>query len=367
MTSDFDSIVIGAGVVGLAIANQLSYSGRKVLVIEEMSKAGQGISSRNSEVIHAGIYYPYDSLKRQLCIVGRKLLIEYCKNHNIDHKITGKLIVATNSDQSESLSSIMLNGIKNGVSDLQMLAKDQIQALEPDLNAISAIYSPSSGIFDSHAFILSLLASIEENNGLIVYNTKVSKITKLKDGFSIEIHGDDSFHISTKELINSAGLSAQHLSKKINKNDHTSVPPSFYCKGTYLSLACKSPFSHLIYPMPNRGGLGIHLTLDLGGRARFGPDTEWVLRPDYQIDNKKIDEFYTAIQQYYPAILKSSLEPDYVGIRPKVVSKNESPADFIIQDKSTHGMNNYIALYGIESPGLTASLAIGEYVEAKLN
>tara|TARA_B100000768_G_scaffold170090_1_gene176178 strand:+ start:1124 stop:2227 length:1104 start_codon:yes stop_codon:yes gene_type:complete len=366
MTHDFDSVVIGAGVVGLAIAHELAITGRQVLVVEEMSAAGQGISSRNSEVLHAGIYYPYDSLKRKLCLSGRELLVEYCKTNNIDFALTGKLIVATNIDESESLASILSNGLRNGVSDLVMLDSDQIKELEPSLNAMNAIHSPSTGIIDSHALMLSFLGSIESNNGMICFNSKVTEINKLKKGFSLAVNGEDDFEISTKELINSAGLSAQDLSKSIKDASDKTTPPLFYCKGTYLNLTCKSPFKHLIYPMPNNAGLGVHLTLDLAGRAKFGPDTEWVSHPEYQLDDTKIDSFYNEIKRYYPSVLKDNLSPGYAGVRPKVVSQNEGQADFIIQDSSLHGMPGYIALYGIESPGLTASLAIGRYVEAKL-
>ena len=367
MKYDFDSIVIGAGVVGLAIARSLANSGRTVLLLEENPNIGQGISSRNSEVIHAGIYYPIDSLKRELCIKGRLLLIDYCKSHNINFNLVGKLIVASNEHESKMLSSILETGIKNGVADLEMIGENCIESIEPNLKAIKAILSPSTGIVDSHSLMLSLQGDFESDGGIVSFNSSATSIKKINDGFLVSVNEHDSFGVSSRELINSAGLSAQNISQKIDHLDKSSIPKSRFCKGSYFSLACKSPFSHLIYPVPNNAGLGVHLTLDLAGRAKFGPDTEWVDSPEYSVNTKKIDQFYNAIRKYYPALQKNDLTPDYAGVRPKIVDKGESAADFMIQSHYVHKINGLIALYGIESPGLTSSLAIGDYVKDKLD
>ncbi|MDG1693891.1 MAG: NAD(P)/FAD-dependent oxidoreductase [Porticoccaceae bacterium] len=366
MQFDFDSIVIGAGVIGLAVANALANSGRSVLVVEQEDGIGTGISSRNSEVIHAGIYYPHGSLKRRLCVEGKTLLVNHCRSHHVNFKLLGKLIVATNEAQENILPTIYENGIRNGVSDLRIVSGQDLNDLEMNLRARSAIFSPSTGVVDSHGFMLSLQGCIERQGGILVFRSPVTKITKLDYGFSLVVGGDEVTEITSREVINSSGFSSQGLSEKITKIKKNSIPISRYCKGTYFSLGCESPFSKLIYPIPNDAGLGIHLTLDLAGRAKFGPDTEWVERPEYNVDEARRDMFYAAIKEYYPSLDKYNLLPDYVGVRPKVVRRGEPASDFIIQFGSDHGLNGYVALYGMESPGLTASLAIGKYVESKL-
>lgn len=367
MKFDFDSTVVGAGVVGLTIARALAKSGRTVLLLEKEETIGQGISSRNSEVIHAGIYYPTNSLKRILCIEGKKLLVNYCKDHKVDYQLLGKLIVATNEQQSKVLSTIMQNGIRNGIKDLRMVESDELDNMEPNLKCKKAILSPSTGILDSHSFMLSLMADIEKHGGLISFRSSVSQVRKLKEGFAIAILDSEDFEITSKELVNSAGLYAQELSSKVLSIDKSSIPKARYCKGTYFSLTTPSPFSRLIYPVPNNAGLGVHLTIDLAGRAKFGPDTEWIQCPDYTVNASRRDEFYTAIREYYPAINKEDLNPDYAGIRPKIVDSDSPAADFSIQFDNEHSLPGYAALYGIESPGLTASLAIADYVTHKLN
>ena len=317
MNFDFDSIVIGAGVVGLAVARELAISGRKVLIIEKCKGVGQGVSSRNSEVIHAGIYYPFDSLKRRLCIDGRKLLVSYCQDKKIDHKLLGKLIVANSKEQEIALSRIIENGVRNGVNDLRMVSGSELEQLEPNLKATKAILSPSTGIVDSHSFMISLLGDFEKNDGLVSFGSSVSSIESLSSGFAVSIEGHDDFAVTSAELINSASFDAQSVSSKISGIHKKSIPNCFYCKGVYFSLATKSPFSRLIYPVPNRAGLGIHLTLDLAGRARFGPDVEWINSPDYDINISRKDDFYNAIKEYYPEIKKDDLNPDYAGVRPK--------------------------------------------------
>ena len=367
MNFDFDSIVIGAGVVGLAVARDLAISGRKVLLLEKCKGVGQGVSSRNSEVIHAGIYYPFDSLKRRFCVDGRKLLVSYCQDNKIDHKLLGKLIVANTKEQEIALSVIIKNGVRNGVTDLRMVSGSELEQLEPNLRATKAILSPSSGIVDSHSLMISMLRDFEMNGGLLSFGSSVSAIESLNSGFAVSIEGHDDFVVTSSELINSASFDSQSISSKISGINQNSIPKSFFCKGVYFSLATKSPFSRLIYPVPNSAGLGIHLTLDLAGRARFGPDVEWVNSPDYDVNNRRKDDFYKAIKEYFPEIKKDDLNPDYAGVRPKIVGANEPAADFMIQQENKHGLKGYIALYGIESPGLTASLAIGSYVRRSLD
>ena len=367
MNFDFDSVVIGSGVVGLSIARSLSFSGRKVLLLEKKKVIGQGISSRNSEVIHAGIYYPFGSLKRHLCIDGKKRLVRYCADRNVEYKLLGKLIVANSKEELETLSDIFSNGIKNGVSDLRMVSENELRSIEPELRAKQAILSPSSGIVDSHSLMLSLQGDFELKDGIMIFGSSVSRINQLVGGFSVSVEGHEDFEVTSKELINSAGLHSQELSSKIPTIEEMSIPKTRYCKGNYFSLSSKPPFSRLIYPVPNNSGLGIHYTLDLSGRAKFGPDTEWIESPDYNVDFSLKDKFYKAIQHYYPSLKIDDLKPDYAGIRPKVVDADEPAADFLIQFEDTHSLPGYVALYGIESPGLTACLAIAHYVCETLN
>lgn len=367
MKFDFDSIVVGAGVVGLAIASTLAKSGRSVLVLEKEGGIGQGISSRNSEVIHAGIYYPAKSLKRDLCIQGKKLLENYCQKYRVDYKLPGKLIVATNESQGKLLTTIMKNGIKNGVKNLRIVEGYELESMEPNLRATKAILSPGTGILDSHGFMFSLMGDLERHAGLLSFKSSVSQVRKLKVGFAISVLESQGYEVTSKELVNSSGLYAQELSSKILGIDETTIPNAYYCKGTYFSLATPSPFSRLIYPVPNNAGLGVHLTLDLAGRAKFGPDTEWITSPDYIVNAGSRDKFYTAIREYYPGIKRDSLIPDYAGVRPKIVGPDDPATDFSIQFDDEHSLEGYVALYGIESPGLTASLAIADYVVSKLN
>lgn len=363
MVIDFDSIVIGAGVVGLSIARSLAKTGREVLLLEENEDIGRGISSRNSEVIHAGIYYPYESLKRHLCIEGRSLLTTYCDSKKVAYKKVGKLIIANKMEEIIKLEQIMANGIRNGVDDLKMIYGSELHELEPRLKAEQAILSPSTGIIDSHGFMSELRKDFENAKGLLSLKSSVLSVKVLKEGFSVRVNSVGEFsEVTSKELINSAGLNAQEISKTIQNQSSHAIPKSRFCKGTYYSLSKKSPFSRLIYPLPDRSGLGIHLTLDLAGRAKFGPDTEWIDELNYDIDPSSKSKFLSAIKDYYPDVNEEDLYPDYVGVRPKIVSYNEPPGDFSIQFSEYHYLKGYVALYGIESPGLTSSLSIGEFV-----
>ena len=366
MIVDFDSVVIGAGVVGLSIARSLAETGREVLILEGNPNIGGGISSRNSEVIHAGIYYPYESLKRSLCLEGRSLLLEYCKSRGVEYRNVGKLIVANEQQDILKLSKIMTNGIRNGVADLKMVFRDELFELEPSLRARQAILSPSTGIVDSHGLMLALQGDFERAGCLLSLNSLVSGIKVIKGGFSVRVDSSESTEITCRELVNSAGLDAQKVSGTIKNNPYNSAPKSRYCKGTYFSLSTKSPFSRSIYPVPNNAGLGVHLTLDLAGRAKFGPDTEWVIEPNYHVNSDRKSEFIRAIKDYFPGLNDNDLNPDYAGVRPKIVSANEPAADFSIQFKDQHSIPGYVALYGIESPGLTSALAIGEFIRQNI-
>ncbi len=364
---DVESIVVGAGVVGLAIGRSLAHSGRDVLVLERNNTIGQETSSRNSEVIHAGIYYPKGSLKAELCARGKRLLYDYCKSFNIDHRCVGKLIVAATESQIPALQTILAKGVANGVKDLTLMSKSQLLEIEPELQAVAAVWSPSTGIINSHELMLALQGDMEAHGGILSVCSNVKRIQVLNNGFRVELDDDNSTSVTCKELINCCGLGAQTLSQRIEGIDQRLIPPQFLSRGCYFSLVGRSPFKHLIYPMPNNEGLGVHLTLDLQGRARFGPDTEWVDKVNYDVDPKRAVAFYGAIRSYYPELKEGQLEPAYAGIRPKIAGPGQNPADFDIQGPTDHGTHGFVALYGIESPGLTSSLAIAEVVVKKLD
>lgn len=357
---DVDSIVIGAGVVGLAIARELASSGREVIVLERHLNIGQETSARNSEVIHAGIYYPRGSLKAVLCVRGRELLYEYCKSRRVSHRRVGKLIVATSVDQHNALEAIYHKGLANGVSDLRFISQHELNDMEPELAATKAIFSPSTGIVSCHELMLALQADLEGHNGVIALGSSVTSGRHINGGFELTL--TDGERITCRELINSAGLHAQALSRKIDGIPPASIPPTFYSKGCYFSLKGKAPFSRLIYPLPSEEGLGVHLTLDLAGAARFGPDTSWVDSINYSTDSADVEDFYKSIKLYYPKVCIQDLSPDYAGIRPKIVGPGAAAADFEIQSEGTHGIKGFVGLYGIESPGLTCSMAIAEVV-----
>lgn len=363
---DIDSIVIGAGVVGLAIARSLAQSGREVIVLERHKHIGQETSSRNSEVIHAGIYYPKDSLKATLCVRGKDLLYDYCRTHHVEHNRIGKLIVATTDEQAEGLAKIHRKALDNGVTDVSYLDRKSLQEMEPKLNAVRGILSPSTGIINSHALMLAYQANIEKHGGMVVLESPVLEGEVIEGGFRLSVGGEEPSQITCRELINSAGLSAQSLSGSIRGIPADSIPVRYLSRGCYFTLSGKAPFQHLIYPMPNNAGLGVHLTIDLQGQARFGPDTQWIDEIDYTVDPRRGDKFYAAVRDYFPDLQDGKLEPAYSGIRPKISGPGEDAADFVIQGESAHGVPGWIALYGIESPGLTSSIAIAEKVLEEL-
>ena len=357
-----DCIVIGAGVVGLAIARSLAQKGRKVIILERESQFGSVTSSRNSEVIHAGIYYPADSLKAALCVRGRNMLYDFCARYRVPYRRCGKMIVATNDCQQSELRAIQLTAHANGVDDLQLIAGDRAQRLEPALACRAALLSPSTGIIDVHSYMVALLGQAEANGAILVCRTPVERLRAEGDGIVVVTAGIDAAVLKANCVINSAGLDAPALASVTEGLSSKHRPTAYFAKGSYFTLSGRAPFSRLIYPVPESDGLGIHLTLDLGGQARFGPDTEWVDTPDYQVDRRRVDTFYRAIRRYWPQLRDGSLEPGYAGVRPKIVTCGEPSADFRIDGPCEHGVPGLINVFGIESPGLTASLAIADVV-----
>jgi L-2-hydroxyglutarate oxidase LhgO len=357
-----DCIVIGAGVVGLAIARHFASEGHEVLILEAEGDFGTGISSRNSEVIHAGIYYPQGSLKARLCVEGRRRLYGYCVEHGVAHRRCGKLIVATNESQRAVLQDILRKARNNGVEDIGEITADEARALEPELRCVAALQSPSTGIVDSHGLMLALLGDAERMGALLALRSPVIGGHIVPDGIVLHVGGIEPMSIHARTVINSAGLGAQGVAALIEGVPVTSIPPLSLAKGNYYALSGRSPFSCLIYPVPEAAGLGVHLTLDMGGQARFGPDVEWVDTVDYTVDPARADNFYGEIRRYWPRLADGALAPAYAGIRPKPHLRHESARDFIISGASDHGVPSLVNLYGIESPGLTSALALAEVV-----
>ncbi len=358
-----DCVVIGAGVVGLAIARELAGRGRETMVLEAADAIGTGSSSRNSEVIHAGLYYPRGSLKAALCVHGRDMLYEFCEASHVPHRRCGKLVVATSAAQLKQMKAIAARAEENGVLDLLTLSRDEVQTLEPELECVGALFSPSTGIIDSHQLMLALLGDAERDGAVCALLSPVESIDVLSGGgFLIRAGGAEPTEIEANCVINSAGLGAQALARRIGGLDPRWVPPLYLARGNYFSLSGRAPFSHLVYPMPDRAGLGVHLTLDLGGQARFGPDVEWIDALRYDVDPRRADAFYALIRSYWPGLPDDALQPAYSGIRPKIAGPGEPAADFMIQGVAQHGVRGLVNLFGIESPGLTASLAIAQRV-----
>jgi len=356
-----DCVVVGAGVVGLAVARALALAGREVLVLETASTIGTGTSSRNSEVIHAGIYYPQGSLKARFCLQGRSMLYDYCTARGIAHRRCGKLIVATSIPQVDQLKLIQQKATRNGVENLVLLSQAQAVGMEPQLHCRAALLSPGTGIVDSHALMLSLQGDIERAGGILVFKSPVS-LMEYAQG-AIEIETSEGTRLAVKVLVNAAGLQAPELASRFKGLHPQQVPQAFFAKGNYFTLAGRAPFSHLIYPVPEPAGLGVHLTLDLGGQAKFGPDVQWVDSPDdLSVDPARGEAFYAEVRKYWPGLQQGALVPGYAGIRPKISGPQAVAADFLIQGPPTHGVPGLVNLFGIESPGLTSSLAIGKYV-----
>ena len=363
---DIDAIIIGAGVVGLATAEALARSGRSVIVIEAAEGIGTVTSSRNSEVIHAGIYYPEGSLKARLCVQGRHALYAWCDAHNVPYRRSGKLIVATTEDELSAIAALEKKGRANAVDDLTMISAEAAMQLEPALSCVGALVSPSTGILDSHAFMLSLQGEAEANGAAFAFHTPFIRAELGGNAIHIETGGAEPMRLSTSLLINCSGLSASLAAKAMEGLNPAHIPETLYAKGNYFALRGRAPFTHLIYPAPHTHGLGVHLTLDLGGQARFGPDVEWVETLDYEVDPKRSEGFDDAIRRYWPGLPNDALIPAYSGIRPKISGPNDPAPDFRIDGPEVHGVPGLVNLFGIESPGLTSSLAIAEAVMQKL-
>ncbi len=367
MSYSFDVIVIGAGVVGLACAKKFAESGFETLVVESESSFGSGISSRNSEVLHAGIYYERDTYKARLCIQGLSKLYDYCKIRNIKHKKNGKWVVAQNEYQIEKLHKIKKSGEDNGRDDLFFVDSKSISLNEPYLKAKEVLCSPSTGIIDSHGLMQSFVGDISNNGGVIVYKTRCIGVEVKNNGFEIKLNDTEKTKINCKKLINACGLNAVEFIKQIDQFPKALIPNSCFAKGNYFTYSGKVPFQRLIYPVPEVGGLGIHLTLDLNGQARFGPDVEWVDKLDYKVNENFKQKFFDAIITYWPKCELENLIPAYAGIRPKIGNQKNFFNDFVIQNHKEHGFSGLINLLGIESPGLTSSLAIAEEVFQNIN
>ena len=356
-----ECVVVGAGVVGLAVARALALAGREVLVLEAASGIGTGISSRNSEVIHAGLHGAADWLKVRLCVQGRSLLYDYCQARGVDHRRCGKLLVATSSSELPQLQALAQRAAANGVDDLQLLTSAQARAMEPALVCEAALWSPSSGIIDSHGLMLAFQGDLENAGGLVVLNSPVAKADCTRN--CIDLHMADGTVLRTGLLVNSAGLQASELAASFSGLAPDLLPQTRFAKGNYFLLQGRAPFSRLIYPMPQAGGLGVHLTLDLAGQARFGPDVQWVDRADeWLVDPARGDDFYAEVRRYWPGLPDGALQPGYAGIRPKLNAPHEIAQDFMIQGPAEHGVPGLVNLFGIESPGLTSSLAIAQHV-----
>ncbi len=363
---EVECIVVGAGVIGLAVARALALAGREVLVLDRASTIGFETSSRNSEVIHSGIYYPKDSLKATSCVDGRRRLYAYCRDHGVAHARLGKIIVASDEAEIPALEKIAAAAFANGVDDVDRLDAAEARRLEPELHCVAALWSPSTGIVDSHALMLAYLGEAEAAGAMIVLRTPIVAGTVRADGFELSTGGDEPDTIRCRYFVNAAGLYAPALAHAVRGIPRETIPSAYFCRGVYFTLTGKTPFNHLVYPVPPPGGLGVHITLDLAGQARFGPDVEWISSVDYRVDPERGEAFYASVRRYWPGLRDGALQPGYAGIRPKISGPTEPAADFVVQGPENHGVPGLINLYGIESPGLTASLALADEVTKRL-
>ncbi len=359
---EVECVVVGAGVLGLAAARALALGGHEVVVLDRAWTIGFETSSRNSEVIHGGLYYPPGSLKATCCVEGRHRLYAYCREHGVPHARLGKLIVATSEEEIAGVEKIAATGRANGVDDLAWLTPAEARRLEPELSCVAALHSPSTGIIDSHALMLAFEGEAEAAGATVVLRTPVVGGRVGNRGFELEIGGDEPSRLFCRMLVNSAGLWAPAFARAIEGVPPETIPPAYFCRGVYFTLQGRSPFRRLVYPVPVPGGLGVHITLDLAGQARFGPDVEWIDKVDYAVDPRRGDKFYAAVRTYWPRLPDGALQPGYAGIRPKISGPGEPAADFVVQGPEVHGVAGLVNLYGIESPGLTASLPLADLV-----
>ncbi len=360
-------LVIGAGVVGLAVARAAALAGHDVVVAEAASAIGTGISSRNSEVIHAGIYYPSGSRRARYCTRGRRLLYDYCASHGVAHRRCGKLLVATDAAELEQVERLRQQGEANGVEGLEMIGANAARDLEAELSCVAALHSPESGIIDGHGFMLALRGDLEDAGAMIAFDTPVERLARAGSGWEVRFGGADPGILTVDAVVNAAGLRAQALARATEGYPVARVPRLVLAKGNYFSYAGRPAFTRLIYPTPVAGGLGVHVTVDLAGRMRFGPDVEWIDAENYAVDPKRAAAFYARIRTYWPGLPDDTLFPDYAGVRPKLTGPGEPAADFMIEAPPQHGLAGLIHLFGIESPGLTSSLALAEDVVGYLS
>ena len=360
-------LVVGAGVVGLAIARGAALAGHEVIVAEAADGIGTGVSSRNSEVIHAGLYYPTGSKRAYHCPRGRRMLYELCASHGVPHRKCGKLVVATNASELERLESILKQARINGVEGVDIIEAADAKRLEPRLACVAAMRSPETGIVDSHRYMLALQGDLEDRGGVVALNTPIERLRRTTSGWQADFGGADPQSIAVDAVVNSAGLGAQKLAWATEGYPAERVPPLFLGKGSYFAFAGRPVFSRLIYPVPIPGGLGVHVTLDMAGRMRFGPDVEWVDAENYDVDPTRAAAFYARIRAYWPELPDNGLVPDYCGIRPKLTGPKEPAVDFMIDGPSQHGLPGLVHLFGIESPGLTSALSLAEEVNEALS
>ena len=363
MNIDIDTVVVGAGVVGLAVARALAMRGAEVLVLEAEDRPGEGISSRNSGVIHAGMYYPTGSLKARCCVRGLTLMYEYCARRGVAHRRTGKLIVATDEDDRDALLALSARADANGV-ETRWIDGEEAMRMEPALRCVAALDSPNSGIVDVPELITALIGDVEHHSGRLLCRTEVHAVTIGPGWFRVDTAGGDALHC--RRLVNAAGLGATELASRIDGLDAKHVPRLWYGQGHYYNLRGRSPFTRLIYPLPGAASLGVHLGMDISGRCRFGPDMRWIDTPSYQFDDRQRGAFAASIRQWWPAMRDEDLTPDFVGVRPKIAGPGQPSADFVVQGPTLHGIDGLVNLFGIESPGLTSSLALAEEVAAVL-
>ena len=365
MTESVDVAIVGAGVVGLAVARAMALAGREVVVLEAHEAIGTETSSRNSEVIHAGLYYATGSLKATLCVAGRERLYAYCTEHGVGHRRCGKLVVATDESQLPALQALHRQALDNGVHDAAWLDGAHARTMEPALRCVAALHSPSTGIVDSHGLMLALRGDAESHGAMLAFRSPVERGRAVDGGLEVEVGGDAPMRLAARTLVNSGGLHAAALARRIEGLDPRHVPPAHRCKGTYFALSGRAPFSRLVYPMHDHAGLGVHITLDLAGQARFGPDTEWLDDDgalDYRVDLRRAEGFHAAIRRYWPGLPDNALLPAYSGIRPKVAGPGEPARDWVVQGPRDHGVPGLVNLFGIESPGLTSCLALADHV-----